>query len=211
MSKQQKWMFLFLLVSIVIAGYISIQVAYKSTFAIDKTIAGWLSGTPSGFIPFFKEITEMGDKIGIGIVALLMVVWLLIFRKNYVGAAAFALALAIGNEASKLLKDTFARPRPSLEHLVPVSSYSYPSGHSMVGMITYFFIAYLILEAVRSKNGKVIVGVIAGILLLLIGASRIILQVHYPTDVIGGFAFGYIWVTIWIFIYQFSKRKLKKG
>ena len=81
----------------------------------------------------------------------------------------------------------------------------------MVGMIVYFFIAYLLIEAIQSKTGKIIVATLAAILLLLIGASRIILQVHYPTDVLGGFALGYIWVTIWIMLYQYFNKKLQKG
>lgn len=211
MSKQRRWSMIFLIAAVAAAIYISVKVAMKGSFWIDSLIAGWASHTPLSFIPFFKGITEMGDKIGIGIAAVIMLLWLLIGKKNYTGAAAFALALALGNTVSNFLKDSFARPRPALEHLVPVTSYSFPSGHSMVGMIVYFFIAYLLIEAMGTNKGKVLAGVIAAVLLLLIGASRVILQVHYPTDVIGGFALGYIWVIIWIFLYQYFQRKLKKG
>ena len=208
MAGKRSWIFL-LIISIIAALYFSIKVALKGTFWVDETIANFFAHTPKSFIPFFKYLTEMGDKIGIVIVALLMLLWLLIFRKNYVGSAALALSLAIGNEVSKFLKDYFVRPRPNLEHLVHVTSYSYPSGHAMVGMIVYFFIAYLLIETINSKAWKWIVGLLAAVLLLLIGASRIILHVHYPSDVLGGYALGFIWVSIWILLYKKFRVRLK--
>lgn len=213
MTNKGRWniSFIIMIMAVLVVIYTSIKVAVARTFWIDDIVAKIFSHVPTSFHPFFINLTEMGDKKGIGVVALIMLAWLLIRKRNFVGAAAFALALALGNEASKLLKDSFARPRPSLEHLVQVKSYSFPSGHAMVGMIVYFFIAYLLIEAIQSRTGKIIVATLAAILLLLIGASRIILQVHYPTDVLGGFALGYIWVTIWIMLYQYFKKKLQKG
>jgi membrane-associated phospholipid phosphatase len=200
-----------MVIAVIIATYISIKVGQGGTFRMDQAIQGLAAKVSPGLHPFFIDITEMGDKKGIGVVALIMLLWLLIRRKNFMGAAVFALSLAMGNELSKVLKDFFARPRPSLPHLVHVSSYSYPSGHAMVGMVVYFFIAYLLLESLRSRTVKVIVVMAAALLLLLIGASRIILQVHYPTDVLGGYALGFIWVGISIYIYKFLQRKYGKG
>ncbi|WML49642.1 phosphatase PAP2 family protein [Neobacillus sp. PS3-34] len=91
-----------------------------------------------------------------------------------------------------------------------MKSYSFPSGHAMVGMILYFFIAYFLIRECRGKTAKLIIGIVIGVLLFLIGLSRIILQVHYPSDVIGGFALGYIWVYLWIFFYNFFKKREKK-
>ena len=200
-----------MIIAVLIALYISVKVAINSTFWMDDKVAQLFSRVPASLHPFFINITEMGDKKGIGGAALIMLAWLLIKKRNFIGASAFVLALGIGNEASKYLKDSFTRPRPSLEHLVHVTSYSYPSGHAMVGMIVYFFSAYLVMEAIHSKNGKILVVTLAAILLILIGASRIILQVHYPSDVLGGYALGYIWVMIWIILYKFFKKKLRNG
>ncbi|MCM3114356.1 phosphatase PAP2 family protein [Neobacillus sp. MER 74] len=201
--------YLFIIFAFLWAVFTCMKVAMNSNFWIDIKVAGLAAHVPELAIPFFIKITAMGDKIGIGIVAILALAWLLIKKRNYVGAAALALSTAIGNEVSKLFKDFFERPRPDLEHLVSVKSYSYPSGHAMVGMIVYFMIAYLLMEEARSKAGKVIIAVITAILLLLIGASRIILQVHYPSDVLGGYALGYLWVVIWILLYNYFKKRIK--
>ncbi|MEH7081439.1 phosphatase PAP2 family protein [Neobacillus drentensis] len=207
-KNKRSFSYLFIIFAVLCAVFISIKVAMSSHFWIDEKVAGLFSHVPESVIPFFIRVTEMGDKKGIGVVALLALVWLLLRKRNYVGAAVLALSVAIGNEISKLIKDLFERPRPDLEHLVNVKSYSFPSGHAMVGMIVYFMIAYLIMEGVKSRAGKIIIAVITAILLLLIGASRIILQVHYPTDVLGGYAFGYLWVVISILLYNYFKKRI---
>lgn len=210
MKKGNSYTYLLLGFAILIAIYTSIKVAAKQTFWLDDKLADIFAYVPDALNPFFLLLTELGDKKGIGIVALIVLVWLLFIKRHFLGAAAIALSTALGNEVNKLLKDWIARPRPELEHLVHVDSLSFPSGHAMVGLTFYFFIAYLVIEGMNSSAAKRIVMTVTVLLLLLIGASRIILQVHYPTDVIGGFAFGYIWVLASIFIYSFFKRKLRK-
>ena len=155
-KNQNKWnpSFIFMFIAVLIALFTSIKVGIHSQFWMDEMIAGLFSHVPESIIPFFIQLTEMGDKKGIGVVALLALAWLLLKKRNYVGAAVLALSIALGNEISKLLKDLFERPRPDLEHLVDVKSYSFPSGHAMVGMIVYFMIAYLLIEGTKSKAAK---------------------------------------------------------
>jgi membrane-associated phospholipid phosphatase len=209
MKKRNRYTYLILGLAILIAIYISIKVAAKQTFWLDDKLADFFAYVPDTFNPLFLLLTELGDKKGIGIVALIVLGWLLLIKRNFLGAAAITLSVALGNEVNKLLKDLISRQRPDLDHLAHVDSLSFPSGHAMVGLICYFFIAYLVIEELKSATAKKLVILFTALLLLLIGASRIILQVHYPTDVIGGFAFGYIWVMLSIIIYKFFKRKLK--
>ncbi len=201
--------FIFLVIAVILALFTSIKVALHSIFGVDDLIAGLFSHVPDSIIPFFIQVTQLGDKKGIGVVALLMLVWLLLMKRNYLGSSVLALSIALGNEVSKLLKNLFVRPRPDLEYLVHVKSYSYPSGHAMVGMVVYFMIAYLLMEGRYSKTAKILIGGFAAFLILLIGASRIFLHVHYPSDVLGGYALGFIWVSIWIFLYKYFKQRAK--
>jgi membrane-associated phospholipid phosphatase len=200
-----------LLFAIIIGLYISINAAGGHSIWFDKPIARLFSHVSPSLHPFFINVSEMGDKKGIVVVALILLLWLLIKRRNFTGAGVFALSLALGYGLNNILKDAVARPRPSLEHFAPAEGYSFPSGHSMLGMIVYIFIAYLLIEVLQARAAKIIVTVVTIMLLLLIGASRIILQVHYPSDVLGGFALGYIWVVISIFIYKYVQRSVKKG
>lgn len=209
MKKGNRYTYVILGFAILIAIYTSIKIAAKQTFWLDDKLADLFAFVPDTFNPFFLLLTELGDKKGIGIVALIVLGWLLLIKRNFLGAAAITLSVALGNEVNKLLKDLISRQRPDLDHLAHVDSLSFPSGHAMVGLICYFFIAYLVIEELKSVTAKKLVILFTALLLLLIGASRIILQVHYPTDVIGGFAFGYIWVIFSIIIYKFFKKKFK--
>lgn len=207
-ENKRNFSYLFIIFAVLLSVFTCIKVAMNSYFWIDEKVVGLFSHVPRSVIPFFIQVTEMGDKKGIGVAAILALAWLLLKKRNYLGAAALALSVAIGNEVSKLLKDFFERPRPDLEHLVLVKSYSFPSGHAMVGMIVYFMIAYLLLEEAKTKAGKITIAIITAILLILIGASRIILQVHYPSDVLGGYTLGYLWVVIWILLYNYFKKRI---
>ncbi|WP_419888757.1 phosphatase PAP2 family protein [Neobacillus niacini] len=210
-TKGNNFSYIFLFLAVIIAIFISIKVAAKETFWIDTKLADLFADVPDTLHPFFLLVTELGDKKGIGIVALIVLVWLLLRKRHFLGAAALSLSTGLGNEVNKLLKDWIARPRPELEHFAHVDSLSFPSGHAMVGLVFYFFTAYLMQEGMKSPAAKRIVVTVTVLLLLLIGASRIILQVHYPTDVIAGFAFGYIWLFLSIYIYQLVKKRLRKA
>ena len=82
-------------------------------------------------------------------------------------------------------------------------SSSYPSGHSMVSIVFYGIIMYYIYDSLFfKKKAKIILISIISFLLVLIGLSRMVLGVHYFTDVIGGFALGTIILSTFIILYK---------
>lgn len=94
-------------------------------------------------------------------------------------------------EVTKVVVD---RDRPGIDqHLEAVHSMSFPSGHSANAMITYLAIAVLV--PVRQRHRAIAVGIGLAIA-LQIGWSRVALGVHWPSDVLGGWAFGMLWVMI---------------
>lgn len=116
----------------------------------------------------------------------------------YRGRARLGLALLLitmtGRGVSEIQKYWIARPRPELEpHLVIVKTNSFPSGHSASSMIFYVTLAIALTTATRRLRPTVIAAVL---LSLLIGLSRVMLGVHWPSDVIGGWAFGLLWVLL---------------
>lgn len=104
-------------------------------------------------------------------------------------------------------KNIFVRQRPLLGQKLLPTSYSYPSGHSLA-TITYFgFLLYLSLKSKLSKNKKMLINIVLITLLLLIPISRMILGVHYISDVIAGVILGYLCLEILIKIYESDKEK----
>jgi undecaprenyl-diphosphatase len=66
----------------------------------------------------------------------------------------------------------------------------------------YMLAAHFIAENVKSNRAKLAIGLLAIVIVLFIGLSRIVLQVHFPTDVLGGFTIGAAWTILWILFYD---------
>lgn len=103
---------------------------------------------------------------------------------------------------SQLAKIIITRPRPIEINLIEASGYSYPSGHTMVSMAYFGFLAYLASIHIKNKILKNITITILIIIPTLIGLSRIYLGVHYPSDVLAGILLSIIYLTIFINLYN---------
>ena len=114
-------------------------------------------------------------------------------RRKHDAIATF-LVIAVGRILVEAQKYSIARLRPEDEvHLVPVSTPSFPSGHSANSMIVCLTLAIVFFGRTRWKYGA---AALAVLLSICIGLSRVMLGVHWPTDVIGGWAFGLLWVML---------------
>ncbi|HVE59266.1 MAG TPA: phosphatase PAP2 family protein [Pyrinomonadaceae bacterium] len=93
------------------------------------------------------------------------------------------------------LKLYFQRARPeAFFPYPPLESYSFPSGHALGSFCFYGILAWLITTRLKSRGLKILTLILAAILVLLIGLSRIYLGVHFPSDVAAGFAAGFVWI-----------------
>lgn len=94
------------------------------------------------------------------------------------------LTIGMGRVLNQLIKNWIDRPRPELAN--DITSFSFPFGHAMIGLLYLLTIAYLLSEILVSSNKTIIVWVTAIILTFLTGLSRITDSHHYATDVIAG-------------------------
>ena len=139
---------------------------------------------------FFTALGEPTVLIGAGV---LVAAWLFYRGHRHLPWALIAI-VAIGRGLSEAQKYWVARVRPDLEpHLVVVRTSSFPSGHAASSMIFYLALA-LALTAKTRWQRPAAAGAI--LLSLAIGTSRVMLGVHWPSDVIGGWAFGLLWVLL---------------
>ena len=109
-----------------------------------------------------------------------------------------AICLAGAGLLSFLLKNTFQRLRPDTFFLVTETSFSFPSGHALATMCFYGMLAFFIMRETSSWPLRLWVATLTLFLSLAIGISRIYLGVHYPTDVVAGYAVGFMWLTFCI-------------
>jgi membrane-associated phospholipid phosphatase len=145
----------------------------------------------------FAIITHLGDKaLLVPLVAI--VAALLIRRRESFTAAAWVVACGLGALLNAGLKEIFERSRPEhLHSFANASGWSFPSGHSSGAIIVYGLLGYLaVLHTPRSVH--IPVAAVAMALVVFVGTSRVILQVHYFSDVLAGYAFGASWVAAWI-------------
>lgn len=138
----------------------------------------------------FTAVGQPGLLVSSGFVLAAWVWW----RGHGRLALAVMLVILIGRGLSEVQKYTIARPRPELEaHLVVVKTSSFPSGHAAGSMIFYLTLA-LALVPEGPWRRRAVAGAV--ILSLLVGLSRVMLGVHWPSDVIGGWSFGLLWVLL---------------
>jgi len=107
------------------------------------------------------------------------------------------------------LKSLFLRARPSVvPHLAPVYTTSFPSGHSMMSAIVYLTLGALLSRMEPSHPRLRVYFIVVPVVLTgLVGASRVYLGVHYPTDVLAGWTAGLVWATLCSLIAQRLQRR----
>jgi undecaprenyl-diphosphatase len=148
-----------------------------------------------------RDITALG-----GVAVLLLMVaavcgFLWLSRKRRM-ALAVAAAVIGGMLTSSLLKGAFQRARPDVvPHLVTVSSLSFPSGHSMMSAVVYLTLGALVATVVEGRRLKIYVVSVSLLVTMLVGASRVYLGVHWPSDVLAGWSAGLVWALLsWLAI-----------
>ena len=150
---------------------------------------------PHWLFAAMRDITALGDTPVITLVTAIVAGFALA-RRRIAEAAFIAFTVASGAIIDTQLKLAFARPRPGLvPHLVEVTSASFPSGHAMNSAVVCLTIGVLFASHTPDRATRRYAAVVALALTLVIGASRVSLGVHYPTDVIGGWVAGAAWAT----------------
>lgn len=140
-----------------------------------------------------RFLTDLGEPTVLIGASILCALWLWFEGRWRLGATLLAIAL-VGRGLSELQKIIIARPRPALEnHLVSVKTQSFPSGHATSSMVFYLALALALAGHSRWKTPAVCAALL---LSLLIGLSRLMLGVHWPSDVVGGWSFGAFWVIV---------------
>lgn len=158
----------------------------------DSVAGRWVRHFSSDWLTRIAIVITYLGSVTTEIALILGVGAYLLFRLNQVWETVIlAISLAGGWVLNVALKVLFHRPRPDIHHLVEAEGYSFPSGHAMVATAFYGMLGYLLWLNLRKRlNRSRYVIVFTALLILSIGISRVYLGVHYPSDVIAGFAAG---------------------
>ena len=167
-----------------------ILLAFRTAGRPDDPIGPlWLEGA-------MRDLTSLGSTIVLALVTAAAIFYLLLVRR-WREALLVLLAVGVGQIISSLLKLGIDRPRPDLvSHLAEVHTLSFPSGHAMMSAVTYLTLGTMLAGIAPSRATKIYVLAVAVFITLLVGASRIYLGVHWPSDVLAGWCAGFAWAML---------------
>lgn len=155
-----------------------------------------------------RDLTALGGVTVLSLFVLATAGYLLLERRPR--ALAFLLAAVVGGQLlSSTLKHGFARPRPDLvPHGAYVYTASFPSGHATMSAVTYLTLGALVARLLSRRRTKLFVVACAVGFSLLAGVSRVYLGVHWPSDVLAGWALGASWaVACWLVADAIDRRR----
>ncbi|MFP7721878.1 phosphatase PAP2 family protein [Lysobacter sp. A3-1-A15] len=166
------------------------EVTDGDPFAFDEPLLRWAHAASAPAADrFFSLVTHLGYEwlvIPLDIVLVLVLGW-----RGRMREGLFA-ALALGGSAllNMATKQLYARERPDLwTSLLPEETYSFPSGHAM-GSMTLAAVVILLAWPTRWRWTALL---LAGGFAVLVGASRVYLGVHFPSDILAGWTAAWAW------------------
>ena len=193
---------------------IASEVGEGETLAFDRRILLALRtpgnlADPIGSRSFEEAMRDVTALGGFTVVTLVTIVGVIVFliHRRWRHAAIMAATVLLAEISSEGLKHLYGRPRPDLvPHGAYVYSASFPSGHSTLSAATFFTLAMLIASLEAHRAAKVMAYVLAGVLVFSIGASRVYLGVHWPSDVLAGWCLGAAWALVgWLALARVRK------
>ena len=188
------------------------EVADGDTVTLDRAIMLALHPQPDTGGPMWlqsaaRDATALGSTTVLSLLVCMAVLFLLLSGRR--GMALFVLASTLGGTLlSTLLKGVFSRPRPDvIPHGDFVTSASFPSGHAMMSAVVYLTLGVLLARLANAQAQKLYIMGAALFLSGIVGLSRVYLGVHWPTDVLAGWAAGAAWALGWWMVAELVWRR----
>lgn len=155
-----------------------------------------------------RDVTALGSFSVLTILVLVVVIHLFLIGRQRTGWFV-ALSVIGGTIMSTTLKSFYDRPRPDLTGVARVFTASFPSGHATISAVVYLTLGALLAEMAERTSQKVLYLGAAIFLTVIIGASRVYLGVHYPTDVLAGWSIGAGWALAWTLAAHLVRKRMK--
>jgi undecaprenyl-diphosphatase len=152
------------------------------------------------------NVTALGSPLVLTLFTALLA--LTLRRLRHPRSAAVLVVAALGAALLTVgLKGAFERDRPAIvPRLVDATGFSFPSGHSLASAAIFGTAAVLVAVLARRRADRLLIAAVGTALLLAIGASRVYLGVHYPSDVLGGYSAGLAWAFVLLAAAAFTRK-----
>jgi undecaprenyl-diphosphatase len=199
---------------VALGGFVALAraVSHGGQFRLENEIMRALrrDGAPLGpewVSSAVRDLTALGSSVVLVLVTLLILGFVLL-RRHFRIAALLTASVAGGAIINLVLKNAFDRARPDEAlRLVAVHSSSFPSGHAMAASIFYLTTGALLARMAKRRREKLYAVAASMLFTGLVGFSRVYLGVHYPTDVLAGWAAGTAWALVCWFVADWLGRR----
>jgi undecaprenyl-diphosphatase len=174
---------------------------------LDLDVARWVARSMPTWAEWVaRPFTWLGGYVGMPLIVVVTAVWLV--RRGERSAAVLLVVVALGTHALVLAsKEGYARQRPDVGSAIDLpSSFSFPSGHAANGVAVFGLLGLIV--AARMRPGREQWAVVAAGFALgcLVGASRVVLDVHFVSDVVAGTCLGIAWLTVCLLVARLRGR-----
>lgn len=184
------------LTSLLLFVWLADEVLEQSTRRFDEQVRVAVHGYSSPpLTAFMRLVTLLGSsEFLLPVVVVTLAVFLI--RRQRRDAYLLTITMTGAVLLDVVLKLSFLRPRPEPYFNIPIPvSYAFPSGHALLSLCFYGLMAWLAAEWLQKLWWRVAVWVVAGLIISLIGLSRVYLGVHYPSDVLAGYLAATLWIS----------------
>jgi undecaprenyl-diphosphatase len=182
--------------ALVLFTWLGREILEGEVLAFDERIRALLHDLASSRLTALMRAASLYGGPGVLIPAGLVAAVAFVVKGWHRGALLVVVTLAGAGLLNWLLKFSFARVRPASFFDYPLpGSPSFPSGHALYAASVFGGLAVLLTARIQSLPLQLVIWLVAASLALLVGTSRVYLGVHYPSDVLAGYAIGIIWVT----------------
>lgn len=171
--------------------------------AIDEPGTDWVVQRRAGLVtPVAMGVSDLGGTPAMTAVAVLLCLTLA-WRRQWPEVVLVAVAAVGAGVLVRVGKHIVGRTRPpEADHLVTVTNQAFPSGHSLGSIVVIGVLAAVLLSRMHRPAARRIVVTVAAVFVVAVGLSRWYLGVHWPTDVLGGWCIGALWLALCLAVYR---------
>ena len=194
------------ILSLALICFLLIAFLRTSFSAVDADVNSWAVSIQSTAFTQIAKIIHYGfGTTALSIITLLIAVYLL--YKRYRNDALLLVGAMLGDVVIvTILKRLIHSTRP-LNGIIQETGFSFPSGHATAAVVFLGLLTYFIWQHFKSRNVRILSGVLFISLSLVVGFSRIYLNVHWISDVVGAYSLGIFWLTFSIVAFRLQNAK----
>ena len=190
-----------LVLSLSLIWFLLITFLRSSFVAVDANVNSWAVSIQSNSITQIAKIIHYAFGTTPLVAITLSIAVYLFYRRHRNDAFLLVVATLGVLIIVPVVKWSIHSPRP-LNSIIQVSGFSFPSGHVMNTVVLLGALTYLIWQHFKSRNVKILSGILFVLISFLVGFSRIYLNVHWLSDVLGAYSLGIFWLTFCVLAFR---------